>query len=65
MKTIVVFEPTDDECGLEIVDDGDCVTLEDIFNPLLTEAFDDMESREYSITKKDIPFIIRGLQEFI
>jgi len=61
---IRVFEPTEEECGIEIVDDGGYVLVEDVFYPGdETCAF--YEKRKYSIAKKDIPFIIRGLQEFL
>lgn len=69
VEKIVVFEPTDDECGLEIVDDGDCVLIEDIFTQEYIDSFNqigaNIRSRSYSISKKDVPFIIRALQEFI
>jgi len=65
MKKIVVFEPTDEENGLNIVDEGDCIRLEDTHTPLIAETFKGLDPRLYIISKKDIPFIIRGLQEFI
>ena len=71
VEKIVVFEPTDDECGLEIVYDGVEVRLDDTFTPEVKNIYREMGNQDrlinrgYIIAKRDIPFIIRGLQEFV
>jgi hypothetical protein len=54
----VVCEETEDEIGIEIVDDGDSVILRDIDTMDGTEA-------EYYIPKSDILKLIEGLKLFM
>jgi hypothetical protein len=55
----VVAEETEDEIGMEIVDDGDAILLRDI------DEIDGVSKDEYVVPKSDIPKLIEGLKLFM
>jgi len=55
----VVAEETEDMVGMEIVDDGDSVIIQDI------DKIDGISAAEYIIPKLDIPKLIEGLKLFM